>query len=357
MSRTPLRLLLSLVLACLFGAGPAFAQDDDLDDLDGLDDLDDLDDEEGDDEEEEPQDDETDNEEIYNDYKAELRGESAAEELDAWTRYLEVYPQSSFRMEIEKRIKALEEAAYRDLEEDDLDSASDDTVDAKDQEMFLMEPALLQAGINTRRRFKLHALWGFNDYLNYELMFEWAFMRKFSAFGIVRHQGRGFGGQLVAGAKYALVKDVRSGIIASGSLAIAVGYSAFDRLNFGVEPTIGFGWIASEKFQIQTTITPHVRLDRPRLFLYWDAMVVVSPTKVLSIYVESRQKHSFANTENNGTKYLGFHHAGAGVKIFPQPNFELTVGVNVPYAWDRWKDYRYFGVHGGLTIYLDKKKS
>ncbi|MCO4769180.1 MAG: hypothetical protein KDA24_04065 [Deltaproteobacteria bacterium] len=351
MSRHLLRLLLLLLLAAAFGAAPALAQDD-LDDLGDLDDLEDEDDEDA----EELDDEEVDNEEIYNDYKSELRGESAAEELDAWRRYLEVYPKSEYRMEIEKRMSGLEEAAFRELSEDDLDEEVDDAEDAKDQEMFLAVPALIQNGINPRRRFKLQALWGFDDMLNYELGFEWAFMRQFSAYGTIRHQGRGFGAQIAAGAKYALVKDVRTGLIVTGAFGISVGFNAFDKVNFGIEPMIGFGWIASEKFQVQTSITPYLRLDRLRFTLVWDAMIVVSPTPVLSIYVESRQKHSPVSTENSGTKYFGFHHAGVGVKIYPQKTFELTVGVNVPYAWDRWKDYKYFGVHAGLAIFFDKKK-
>lgn len=347
MSRTLTFLLFVLSLGL---AMPAAAQDE----FDDLDDLDDLEDEEG----AEDDDEGVDTQEIYEDYKSEMRGEAPAEELDAWRRYLDVYPNSMYRMEIEKRMKGLEEASFRELESDDLDDldSNDDTVDAKDQEMFLMEPALLNMSPNTRRHFKVHALWGFSDMLNYEAAFEWAFMRKFSAYGRIRHLGRGFGGQLVAGAKYALVKDVRTGVILSGAIAIAVGYNGNDRLNLGIEPTIGFAWIASEKFQVQTSIIPYVRLDRPRLLLYWDVMAVVRPAKPIGIYFESKQKHSFYKPENADAKYLGFHHAGVGAKIFPTQAFELSVGVNVPYAWDRWKDYRYFGINAGVTVYLDKKK-
>jgi len=353
MSRSRHTLLLLLLLALGLPVAPAWAQDD----LDDLDDLEDLEDEDAEDTPEEEVDEEVDSPEIYDEYKSDLRGESAAEELDAWSRYLEVYSKSQYRMEIEKRMKGLEEAAFRELSEgEDLDADPDSAVDAKDQEMFMVEPALIHMGVNTRRHVKLQALWGFNDLLNYELAFEWAFVRKFSAFGAIRHQGRGLGAQLQVGAKYALVKDVSTGVIVTGAFSVAAGYNAFDRLSFAIEPYVGFGWIASDKFQIQTSIVPYVRLDRPRLTLLWDLMVVVSPTPVLSIYVESKQKHSFVNTENSGTKYFGFQQAGVGVKIFPQKTFELSVGVNVPYAWDRWKDYKYFGVHAGLTVYFDKKK-
>ncbi len=345
------------VLLTALPASLAHAQDDDDDDVDDLGELDDLDDLDEADAEEQDDDGGVDDEGIYTDYKDELRGDSAAEELDAWRRYLDVYPRSVYRMEIEKRIDALKEAAFREIEEDDLDSDQTSPVDAKEQEMFLREPALIQMSANPRRHAKLHALWGFSDYLNYELSFEWAFMRKFSAFAELRHQGRGLGTQLQIGAKYALVKDVRTGVILTGAISLAVGYNDFDRLNLGVEPWVGFAWIASEKFQVQTSIAPYVRLDRPRLILSWDVQAVVSPIPVLGIYVESKQRHSFTSGDGIGTKYLGFHTAGVGVKIFPQPNFELTIGANVPYAWNIWKDYRYFGIHAGLAFYFDKKKT
>ena len=355
----PRLLLLCLGLASSLAVSPALAQDD-LDDLDDLEDLDDEetgDDADGEGEADDP-DEGIDDEATYADYKDELRGESAAEELDAWRRYLEVYPKSQFRLEIEKRMKALEEAAFREMEQDELDDEQPDSgVDAKEQEMFLREPSLIHMSANPRSHFKLHALWGFSDYLNYELAFEWAFKRKFSAFGGIRHVSRGLGAQVHVGAKYALVKDVRTGVIVTGAFSLAVGYNDFDRLNVGIEPWVGFAWIASEKFQIQTSIVPYVRLDRPRLLLGWDVQAVISPIPALGIYVESKQKHSFTSGDGIGTKYLGFHTAGVGAKIFPQPNFELTVGVNVPYAWNIWKDYRYFGVHAGVAIYFAKKKS
>ena len=47
------------------------------------------------------------------------------------------------------------------------------------------------------------------DYFNYEIAFEWAFRRQFSAFGAIRHSGQGFGTGVQAGAKYALIKDTR----------------------------------------------------------------------------------------------------------------------------------------------------
>ena len=49
----------------------------------------------------------------YEGYLEELRGESPSEELDAWDRYLEVYPGSLYRLEIERRMDALEEIFAR----------------------------------------------------------------------------------------------------------------------------------------------------------------------------------------------------------------------------------------------------
>ena len=345
------RSLLALTtLSFLFIApAPAMAEDDfddeDLDDED-LDDED-LDDEDLDDEE-------VDNEAIYGAYQAELEGESAAEELDSWNRYLEAYPKSMFRLEIEQKIQGLEEAAFQELAvEDDLDGPSEGA-DAKYQEMEFAEPAFLALSPNTRRKVDVGVLWGFQDFLNYELMFEWAFFRNFSAFGAIRHDGHGFGAGLQAGAKYALVKDVRTGVVLSGAFSVDVGYSGFDGLNIAIQPWIGFGWLASDIVQVQTSLAFDLRLDRFHTWLVWDAMVVINPRPKFGIFVANHQKHSILKTEGVPVQYLGFHQAGVGVKLRPIQPIEITVGANIPYAWRLWKDYRYVGVHADLTFYFKK---
>ena len=118
-------LLSSLSLCSLLFVGSAVAQEDDE-----LDELDELDDEEGLEDEDEF-DPDSDNSEVYADYKEELEGESPSEELEGWERYLEAYPSSQFRMEIEQRMKALEDAAFDELQGDDnLDDEPAPDVDA-----------------------------------------------------------------------------------------------------------------------------------------------------------------------------------------------------------------------------------
>jgi hypothetical protein len=102
------------------------------------DDLGDLEFDEEDEGEEEDVDDEVDDEEIYKEYKDELRGEGPSEEIDAWNRYLEVYTKSLYRLEIEKRIKALEEAAYQETLEERLAEGHD----ISEEERALMQRAL-----------------------------------------------------------------------------------------------------------------------------------------------------------------------------------------------------------------------
>ncbi len=324
-------------------AAPVWAQD-------GDDEFDDLEEEE--DEVEEGVDDRA----TYEGYKKDLTGESPSEEIDAWYRYLEAYPQSMFRLEIERRIEALEEAAFEELMKERADEDSGDgPVDAKRQEMEVAEPAFVGIGANPRRRFEFGVLWGFPDYINYELTFEWAFMRKFSLYGGVHHQGRSFGGTLHAGAKYALVKDVRTGVVLTGAFGLKLGYSSLDRLHFIIEPQVVFAWLPSDLFQLQTSLAFDLRLDRLNHWVYWDAMVVITPTDKFGIYIESRQKHQIKPVEGVGTQYLAFFQAGAGVKVRPTPLIELTVGANVPYFWRLWKDYRYVGVHGDVVFYFGSK--
>jgi hypothetical protein len=320
--------------------------------------MDDEEDLELDDEVEEPLEEGMDDERIYNQYKAELRGEDPIEESDAWGSYLDAYPKSLYRLEIESRIEALDEASFDQLElpssRQENKSKGEESKDASRAEMDLREPALLGMNANTRRKLDVGILWGFQDYFNYEIAFEWAFRRQFSAFGAIRHSGRGFGTGVQAGAKYALIKDTRTGVLLSGAFSINLGYSAMDGLNFMVQPWIGFGWIASDLIQLQTSLSMDLRVDQLHTAVLWDLMLLISPTDRFSVYLQSKQKHSLIRPEGQPVRYLGFHQAGVGVKIRPTSIIEITLGANIPYGWKHWKDYRYIGAHAGLTFYFKK---
>jgi len=338
-----LSLLIPAFLCGLLLASPAWAdEDDDLED--------DLLDEDLEDEDLDP---EMDDEETYEAYKEELRGESPSEELEAWERYLEVYPKSLYRIQIEARMSALEDAAFEELQGDPATEEGTGTeVDAKRREMNVYEPTLTGMNPNTRRRFEFGLLWGYNDYLNYELSVEWAFRRQFSLFGGIRHEGRSFGGALQAGVKYAMIKDVRTGVVLTGAFSIKVGYSSLDRLSFTIEPWIGFAWLASDIVQVQTSLAIDFRPDRLLHWVTWDAMVVVKPNPKVGIYIESKQKHSLHDVDGLETQYLAFFQAGIGAKFHPTDKIELSVGANIPYFWRLWKDYNYVGIHADAVFFF-----
>ena len=341
----------SLSLCSVLLAGSAIAQEDE--DTDLLDDLDDLEEED-----EQETDSEADDPEIYADYKEELRGESPTEEFEAWERYLEVYPNSQFRMEIEQRMKSLEDAAFDELqEEDNLDEEPGTEVDAKRREMNIYEPMLISMNPNTRRRFEVGLLWGYNDYLNYDLSVEWAFKRNFSVFGGLRHEGRSFGGTLQAGVKYAFLKDVRTNIVLTGAFSVKAGYSSLDRLSFTIEPWIGFAWIASDKIQFQTSLAFDLRVDKLLHWVTWDAMVVFNPKPKVGIYIESKQRHSLHDVDGLDTQYLAFFQAGVGAKFRPNDKMEFGVGANIPYFWRIWKDYNYVGIHADAVFFFGAPKN
>ena len=344
-------LLSSLSLCSLLFVGSAVAQEDDE-----LDELDELDDEEGLEDEDEF-DPDSDNSEVYADYKEELEGESPSEELEGWERYLEAYPSSQFRMEIEQRMKALEDAAFDELQGDDnLDDEPAPDVDAKRREMNVYEPMLIGMNPNTRRRFEVGLLWGYNDYINYDLAVEWAFKRNFSVFGGLRHEGRSFGGSLQAGVKYAFLKDIRTGIVLTGAFSVKAGYSSLDRLSFTIEPWIGFAWLASDKVQFQTSLAFDLRVDKLLHWVTWDAMVVFNPQPKVGIYIESKQRHSLHDVDGLDTQYLAFFQAGVGAKFRPNDKMEFGVGANIPYFWRIHKDYNYVGIHADAVFFFGAPK-
>ena len=111
----------------------------------------------------------------------------------------------------------------------------------------------------------------------------------------------------------------------------------------------------NDLFQVQTTLGIRLRLNGFHSEVLWDIQVVVSPNDIVSVYVESLQKHSLYNPPVGDLQYFGFHQAGVGVKIRPIPLIEVTIGVNVPYALRLWRDYRYAGVHFDFVVYLPGK--
>ncbi len=338
-------LLLSLLL-CL--PSIALAQEDDEDEL-------------LDEEEEEDFDPDVDDRELYESFKAELAGDPASEEIDSWNRYLEAYPKSQFRLEIERRIAALEDTAHAELLEEEAREAqrAKERKDAKRSDLYVPEPALMGVNPNPQRRLDAQMLWGFDNVINYDINFEWAFLRKLSAWGGLRHVGAG-GGDLgltvQLGAKYALIKDVRTGIVLSGYLAVQPGYSQADNFLFTVTPGVGFAFAKTERFQLTTTLQMDLQLTAFRTVVWWDIQAVINPNKVLGIYIESKQKHGlFTTSLSSTTEYLAFYQAGVGVKIRPNETIELTVGANIPYFWRVWKDYKYVGIHGGVVFNLPGK--
>jgi hypothetical protein len=342
-----LRLLLTAsATALLFLPAASFAQDDDLGDLEF------EDDEAEEEDESEEIDEEVDTEEIYKEYTAELRGEGPSEEIDAWNRYLEVYTKSLYRLEIDKRVKALEEAAYQETLEERLAEEESNKVDAQDEEIRFLAPTLLSLSPNTRRHIEIGVLWGFSDRFNYEATFEWNFHRQVSVWGSFRHVDRDLGGSLQVGGKGAFIKDTRTGLLMSGMFHIEAGASPKSGFFFAIQPTYGFGFKPNKFFQIQTTLGFRVRVDNGHHQALWNIQAAVSPTDVVSIYFESLQKHSFYSPPTGDARYFGFHQAGVGVKIRPVDAVEISVGANIPYALRLWRDYRYAGVHVNFSVYL-----
>jgi hypothetical protein len=339
-------LLLSLLL-CL--PASAFAQDEDED----------LEDEDL--EDEEPVDPDVDDRATYDEWKAEVANETPSEELDAWGRYLDAYPKSLFRLEIERRMAALEDAAHNELlQEEARDAARAATKrDAKSEELYVPETGLMGVNPNPLRRIDIGLLWGFNNVINFDLNFEWAFLRKLSAWGGIRHVGAG-GGDLginvQIGAKYALIKDVRTGIVLTGYFAIEPGFSQSDNFRFALQPGIGFAYAKNDRFQFATTLQMDASLSNLGTTVTWDAMATVNPNKVLGIYLESKQRHGlFDPSLSANVEYMAFFQAGMGVKVRPNQLLELTVGANVPYFWRYWKDYRYVGIHANVVFKLPSK--
>ncbi len=347
-------LVLWVVVAALVFPGAALAQDDEEEDVLII--------------EEEPAD--VDNLQIYRSFKEELRGLPIEEELDAWYRYLGKYENSPYTKEIERRIEELETQMMDEAEEDAPSYISQDESGrgARYEEMAFVEPIGFLTN-NTRKKVHLGLAYGYDSTFNYGFGLEWAFKRNFSVFGHAMHQGYGIGIVANVGAKYAIVKDTRTGGLLVVGAALKVG--ADPAMRIGVDPFIGIG---VNKQGSPVTFQFQVGYDARFTPWSWDlhfgANLGLRASDKVTIYIEGTGHNTIrkmlawdapageeCGDEGSGddhctTEYFGFYQGAAGVKIFPKENIEVSVGLQAPFFYRKWQHYHPLGGGASVMVYF-----
>jgi hypothetical protein len=344
-----------LLVLLLLPAFPAVAQDDEDDELLI--------------EDEEPAD--VDNLKIYRAFKEELTGLSPEEELDAWYRYIDHYPNTPYGSEIKRRIKELESAMLDEAEADAPSWEEDGGPGgrgARYEEMGFIEPFLFLTN-NPRKKVHLQIAYGYQSTFNYDFGLEWAFARNFSVFGHIRHFGHGLGIALVAGPKVALIKDTRTGGLMVAGLAVKGG--ADPGALFGVDPFFGIGLA---KLGVPVTLQFQVGLDMRFTPWHWDLHAGLhlgfKPSDRFNIFLETTGRNTLrrmltydapsgeqcgdegAQDEHCTTEYFGFYEASVGVKFYPKETIEITIALRAPYFYRKWQHYSPLGGGASVMIYF-----
>ncbi len=152
------------------------------------------------------------------------------EELQLWDAYLERYPNTAFREQIDARRAELEEALYR------FDRLGKDDASAEQAPRFTFTQGVLLENINPRNRVLALVEWGLPDYASLSLDLEQELRDRFSVHGGFRRRFTGF--SVEAGARYAFVRSPRTQTLLTGSFDVRLNASpAF----IAFRPMVGFG--------------------------------------------------------------------------------------------------------------------
>ncbi len=322
------------------------AADDRIDDADDLDfefDDDDsfefLDDEEAEDSEdlldgeEEPEFD--DNAVLYRQMLERVDGAEPEEEVELWEAYLRRYPNSAFRDRIDDRM----DVVLSELYGDDLGDGPGER-DADAQEIDFSQGMLID-NINPRTNIQAGIEWGLPAWGNLYGSYEHALRRDFSVFGGVGRRFTGWGAE--AGARYALVKSLRTNMLVTASGALHLNAN---RTCVGFRPMIGVGKRFGDVLDGQAQIGGELELTGPVGFrLMGGANVTWRAAETVALFGETSWEMKNLTWKEGHT--FNFTVLSFGMKFQPTPGglepgqLQINVGANVPYA--SWYWMHHFG--------------
>jgi hypothetical protein len=341
------------------------AGDDDLDDFEG-EDLDDdewIDDIEGegedlefDDELEDMDDDEiggegVDNVAIYRDYIDNMDDLPLEEEIIAWERYLEKYPNTLFRDRINARMDEITSELYGERIED----GNEGYVDAKDREIEFAHPVQLE-NIDPRSRLRVAVELGFPNWAGGQLDFEYQVLRPLSLHAGVKK--RYTGGNVEVGAKYAIIKSARTNLLVTGlldaRLNLAPGY-------IGLRPQIAAGKRFEVGNGLDVMVIGGVDIGTQDI----GGIGIAGNTRYIggfhAYYRASDVVGVFAegsiNMKGSGADDIGnfsFNVVTFGLKFIPRAApVHVGLNANVPAQYNYW-GYHFGAVQADANFYLDE---
>lgn len=270
-----------------------------------------------------------DNAGIYQKYQQGMRQLLPDEEIIAWERYLQKYPNSLFIDRIEKRMDDLTNELYGE----DLVAEQARRVDADQQDIPIEQPLQLE-NINPTSRVRAGFEWGLTDYMNLLADFEYGIRRDLSAHASFRNRLSGW--SLEPGVKWAFVKSARMQLIVTAMLDFRMNTSPFF---LGLTPQLGIGkrFVVGDRpldIQLQAGAIIETRSNAPAHIIGGlNASYGVSET--VAVFLEGT--FDVKNLTSDVTNPFYWSTAGFGLKFKPINRMDIMVGTTIPYAYNYWQ--------------------
>jgi hypothetical protein len=264
------------------------------------------------------------------------------EEGMAWEQYLQTYPSSVFRAQIEDRIGELSEAMFA------ADRQSG-PVDAGKKELNFSS-AMLMESLDPRSKIRAGFEWGFPNWINLIVDYERQLQRNLSVHGGLQHRLAGW--NLEGGARYALIKSTRTNMIVT---AIGDVHLNLDPIAPGFRPMLGVG----KRFELKGDAYVDVQAQGGSdLMLFPGAFsprwlagtnVTVSPSEKVKVFMETTTVMKDVGWEEGGT--FRFNQIAFGMRFQAGKKTIVGTGAVVPYSANYWR-YHYGSVMADVNHYL-----
>lgn len=263
------------------------------------------------------------------------------EELQLWDAYLEKYPNTSFKAQIDTRRKELEASLYQIGT-----TKPTDTIDAEDA-AFSFAHGLLIENINPRDRFLAQLEWGLPTYASISLDIEKELAPRFSVHGGFRR--RFTGPSVEGGLRYALVRSPRTHTLVTGMVDV--------RFNTGpafiaVRPMLAAGKrFGNVDIQAQAglEIAPRDNLD---VRVIGGINATYRASDAIGLFAETAL---YMHTLSGKSGPYRFNQFAFGMSFLPAQqrenpeDVEITVATTLPYSSAYWQ-YHFGSIVGQLVL-------
>ena len=288
----------------------------------------------------------SDSAEIYRDATKEYKSLPPEDEIIAWRKYLQKYPNSKFTPAIDKRIEAVENQLYSG----DIDDA-EELQEGGRKELRFAQPLLLE-NIDPLTKLRFAFEMGLPNYINFLVDYERQLSRELSVHGGFRNRYTGSNAEF--GVRYALMKSTRLQTIVTAIGDIRINTDPFfpafrPQIAAGKRFTLPNGFRIDSMAQLGTDLQIFNGITPA---LIGGIHITFVPSDTVNIFFESSTYMKEFFWEEGNT--FSFNTVSFGLKFVnpkQKDKFIAGFGTTVPYAHNYWR-YHYGSIAGDVNLFF-----